>query len=115
VDLVDTARFERIIRSYGRRFLERIFTASELRAGTDTKTLAAGFAAKEALLKALGSGLSMGTSWHDLLILGPNGIMHRPRITGRTGQLLGTAIPSVSWAHAAGVCLALAIIERKPE
>ncbi|MBD3369310.1 4'-phosphopantetheinyl transferase superfamily protein [Candidatus Fermentibacteria bacterium] len=115
VDLVDIDRFSRSIESYGRRLLRRLFTDSELRTEPDPQLLAAGFAAKEALLKALGSGLSKGASWHDLRTLGPRGILRRPRIMGRTGQLLGTGIPSVSCSCEAGTCLALAIIERKPE
>jgi holo-[acyl-carrier protein] synthase len=71
VDLVALERFARIVRERGPRFLERCFTAGEL-AYADSRgvgreaTLAARFAAKEAVLKALGTGLAAGVSWSEI-------------------------------------------------
>ncbi|HIE07288.1 MAG TPA: holo-ACP synthase [Desulfarculaceae bacterium] len=72
-DIVKIERIERLTERYDKRFLERVFATTE----TDyafTKArpglhLAARFAAKEALVKALGSGLRQGLSWPDIEVI----------------------------------------------
>ena len=72
-DIVKIERIERLTTRYDKRFLERVFTTAE----TDyafTKArpglhLAARFAAKEALVKALGSGLRQGLNWPDIEVI----------------------------------------------
>lgn len=71
VDLVPVARIEQMISKHGDRFLERVFTRDE-RTEADRmvrrrgERYAARFAAKEAVLKALGTGLSGGITWQDI-------------------------------------------------
>ena len=58
VDLVEIDRLESIIHRYGQQFLDRIYTPQELvEAGASPASLAARFAAKEAVSKALGCGI----------------------------------------------------------
>lgn len=70
IDLVEVDRFRAVILRRGERFLKRVFTQGEMdhclakRVGEHVH-LAARFAAKEALFKALGSGWGEGVSWHD--------------------------------------------------
>ncbi|MEM9882189.1 MAG: holo-ACP synthase [Planctomycetota bacterium] len=70
VDLVDKARVERLLAEHGERFLARCFTDAE-RAYSDGNArrrmehLAGRFAAKEAVLKVLGTGWSGGIAWTD--------------------------------------------------
>jgi holo-[acyl-carrier protein] synthase len=70
VDLVRISRMEAAIGRHGRRFAERILAGQELADydGSRRKDafLAKHFAAKEALLKALGTGLRMGIQWGDM-------------------------------------------------
>ncbi|MEO1007640.1 MAG: holo-ACP synthase [Planctomycetota bacterium] len=70
VDLVEVARIHRSIDRFGDRFLERVFTENERRYAADRarrlEHLAARFAAKEAVLKALGTGWSGGIAWTDV-------------------------------------------------
>jgi holo-[acyl-carrier protein] synthase len=68
VDIVEIPRIERIIKRWGNIFLERVFTASELKLYDNTPSLAARFAAKEAVLKALGA-CDKGIGWQDIEIL----------------------------------------------
>ena len=72
VDLVEVARFERESR-HDPGFLDEILLASELdrcrRTRRPHSSHAAHFAAKEALLKALGTGRSGRLSWHDLEVV----------------------------------------------
>ena len=70
VDLTVIPRMRRVVERWGERFLRRVFTDEELaycrRRRDPVPHLAARFAAKEATLKALGTGLSMGIAWRDL-------------------------------------------------
>ncbi|MFI4859322.1 MAG: holo-ACP synthase [Phycisphaerales bacterium JB063] len=71
IDLIDTARIARLLSEHDDRFLGRVFTAGE-RAYCDAggknrlQRYAARFAAKEAVLKVLGTGWSGGIAWTDV-------------------------------------------------
>lgn len=71
VDLVEVSRVERMLAKTGDRFAERCFTDSE-RAYCESggklaaERFAARFAAKEAVMKALGTGWTGGVAWTDI-------------------------------------------------
>lgn len=72
-DLVAIDRIEKLINDKGNRFLEKCFTTNEITTGKSHPTkvrqisyFAKRFAAKEACLKALGTGMRDGLSWHDM-------------------------------------------------
>ncbi len=68
VDIIDIARFASAFQRYNRRLLERLFTPSELAEnGQNMASLAARFAAKEAVAKAFGTGIGP-VSWHEIEI-----------------------------------------------
>lgn len=68
VDLIEIERLEKAISKHGERFLKRVFTPIELEeAGSSSASLAARFAAKEAVSKALGCGIGP-VSWHQIEI-----------------------------------------------
>ncbi len=74
VDLVELDRIHRLVTRHGERFLARIFTSEEIARYRDrVPELAVRFAAKEAISKALGVGLShinaQGITWHEAEIL----------------------------------------------
>ena len=73
IDIVETARIARLIADHGERFLCRCFTKPEqvYAAGHARRIelLAGRFAAKEAILKVLGTGWSNGIAWTDVEIL----------------------------------------------
>lgn len=69
VDLVEIDRLESIIHRYGQQFLDRIYTPQELvEAGASLASLAARFAAKEAVSKALGCGIGK-VRWKEIEVL----------------------------------------------
>jgi holo-[acyl-carrier protein] synthase len=69
VDLVEIQRLQDAIDRHGERFLNRIFTPQELEeVGRNSASLAARFAAKEAVAKALGTGIGP-VNWHEIEIL----------------------------------------------
>jgi len=69
VDIVEIERVQRVVDRWGRRFLRRIYTEAELDLCRNrVPELAARFAGKEAVMKALGTG-TKGVSWCDIEIL----------------------------------------------
>jgi holo-[acyl-carrier protein] synthase len=107
VDLIEIARVERILTHYGDRFLERVFTPAEiLYCRARPAELAARFAAKEAVAKALGVGMRMiardGINWQDAEIIGDARgkplICLYGRAAERAGQL-GLTEWAVSLSH----------------
>ena len=74
VDIVGINRIRELREKYGDRFLKRIFTDLELKYCSDSKRrdemLAARFAAKEATMKALDTGMYKGVHFRDIEIIG---------------------------------------------
>jgi holo-[acyl-carrier protein] synthase len=78
VDTIELCRIGRIFEEYGERFLNRIYAETErayaLRYADPVPRLAARFAAKEACMKALGTGWNHGVRWRDIVVVnGPTG------------------------------------------
>ena len=74
VDLIEVERIERALNRHGSRFLDRLFTPAEIEycetgGAHKCHRLAARFAAKEAALKALGTGLRAGVNWTDIEVV----------------------------------------------
>jgi holo-[acyl-carrier protein] synthase len=107
IDVVDIARFlESLERTPGLR--EKIFTESEQI--KPAQSLAARFAAKEALYKALSP--SHGLHWHEAEVINaPNG---KPEFLfrGEIADLIDGAKVHLSLSHDAGIASALVVIER---
>ncbi len=107
VDLVEIPRVERMLARYGERFLERVFTPGEvLYARGRTPELAARFAAKEAVAKALGVGMRMlspeGIGWREVEVLGDQ--RGRPEVylhgrAAKRAQELGLTEWAISLSH----------------
>lgn len=110
IDLVDIARFERSM-TRTPRLLERLFTASERT--RRLRSLAARYAAKEALIKALGG--SDGVYWIDIEIASePSGRPHFV-LSGSTAQVVadrGITALHLSLTHDAGLAAAYVVAER---
>ncbi len=68
VDIIEIGRIERVISERQDSFLKRIYTMAELESHYNVSSLAARFAAKEAVMKALGTG-TRGVNWRDIEIL----------------------------------------------
>ena len=73
IDIVETARIRRSVEEHGQRFLDRVYTPAEQRYCAASpkryfEHLAGRFAAKEAVLKVLGTGWRGGIAWTDVEI-----------------------------------------------
>ena len=118
VDLCEVQRIKDAIARHGRRFLERVYTEREIayaeRKANLYERYAARFAAKEAGMKALGTGWRAGLGWRDLEVTNlPSG---RPTLTlhGRAAEIaqkLAVRNISLSLTHTAEQAMALVILE----
>ena len=102
VDLIEIARVERMLSRYGDRFLARVFTPAEiLYCRGRTAELAARFAAKEAVSKALGVGVRMiardGIHWQDVEVIGDPRGKPLVRLYGRAAER-ANELGLVEWA-----------------
>jgi holo-[acyl-carrier protein] synthase len=112
VDIIEIERVQRSVNRYGARFLNRVYTELELELCRNrVPELAVRFAAKEAVMKALGTG-RRGVSWRDIEILrnkrnAPLLYLHgRAR---RRAQKLGITELAVSLSHSREYAIATVI------
>jgi holo-[acyl-carrier protein] synthase len=94
IDMVEITRIERVLKRYGDRFFERVFTAAEIAyCRGRSPELAARFAAKEAVSKALGVGMRMiardGIDWKDVEVIGDLRGKPLVRLYGRAAERAG--------------------------
>ena len=93
VDIVETARIKRMLGDHPERFLERVFTPGEQSDSNASKRqhehLAARFAAKEAALKALGTGWAQGIGWTDIEVVRAENGKPSLNVTGRAAEIAG--------------------------
>ncbi len=119
VDMVEIARVERALERHGDRFLERVFTQAEvLYCRARPSELAARFAAKEAVSKALGVGMRMmsrdGINWRDVEVIGDMRGKPLIRLHGRAAEraeALGLTEWAVSLSHTREQAIAFVVAQ----
>ena len=116
IDLVDCPRIEQMIERHGERFIKRVFTAAEQAYAQKNKNevekLAGRFAAKEAILKLIGTGWSGKIAWTDIEII--NNPAGQPEVTlsgevRKIADKLGIKHISISITHTANFAIASAV------
>ena len=118
VDLAEVPRVRHLVERYGRRFVERVYTASEIayveRKANRFERFAARFAAKEAGMKAIGTGWRHGVTWQDFEVANlPSGkpTLRLHGVAARVAEKLGVRNISLSLTHTAEYGLAHLILE----
>lgn len=118
IDIAEVDRIARTIERYGRRFLERVFTADEIRycesKANKAERYAGRFAAKEAGMKAIGTGWNRGVRWQDVEVQRAPG--SRPMIAfhntaGEFFRKLGATRAHLSITHTKDSAMAQVILE----
>jgi holo-[acyl-carrier protein] synthase len=122
VDLALIPRVREIVQRWDERFLRRIFTDDEIaycrRRRDPIPHFAARFAAKEATLKALGTGLSMGVSWREMEVRRERGQAPRMVLHGRCRAIAlskGARRVLLSLTHDGDYALAQAMLVGGPD
>jgi holo-[acyl-carrier protein] synthase len=115
IDVVEIPRLQRAVENWGDRFLEKIYTQRELEYAQSKMNpahhLAARFAVKEAVAKALTMGWSGGFRWKDVEV--ENDASGKPTVVlhGRVKERLRNGKILVSISHSENVVVACAILE----
>ncbi len=116
IDLVDCPRIEEMIKRHGERFIDRIFTAAEQAYAEANKDriekLAGRFAAKETILKLMGTGWRGKIAWTDIEIVNNPAGQPEVTLTGEVKKLaekFGIKHISVSITHTANFAIASAV------
>jgi holo-[acyl-carrier protein] synthase len=118
VDLAEVDRIREAIERHGQRFIERIYTPAEIayveRKANRYERYAARFAAKEAGMKAIGTGWKRGVRWQDFEVTNlPSG---RPTLqfhgaAAKFAESLGVRNIALSLTHTAVQAMAVVILE----
>lgn len=118
IDIAEVDRIRQAVGRYGSRFTERIFTPAEIayveRKANRYERFAARFAAKEAAMKAIGTGWRHGVRWHDFEVANlrsgkPTLLLHGK--AAEIAQRLGVTAISLSITHTAAHGMAMVILE----
>ncbi len=118
IDLVDIRRIERAYERWGRRFLERVYNVSELenipKGPRRWEYLAGRFAAKEAFLKALGTGIGQGIGLGDVWTVSEDSgrpiFCYSERLRS-TLNLFGVKQAHLSITHESSLAIAMVVLE----
>ena len=118
VDLAEVPRIRASAERYGRRFIERIFTAAEIayveRKANKYERYAARFAAKEAGMKAIGTGWKRGVRWQDFEVANlPSGkpTLRLHGVAAEFAARLNVRTISLSLTHTSEMAMAHVILE----
>ncbi len=119
VDVIELDRVRRVIARHGDRFFGRVLTEREqsycLRHRDPGPSVGARFAAKEAWLKALGTGLAEGIGWHDVeVVRKAHNDPPRFEVHGRAAELAaarGVVASHLSISHERSVAVAFVVLE----
>src|ERR1700719_439262 len=118
VDVAEVSRIEAAIARRGRAFLDRIFTPSEIvyceRHRNSAERFAGRFAAKEAAMKALGTGWARGVRWVDIEVVRAPGGKPTLKLSGESrsiAECIGVKNIALTITHTGNTALAVVIFE----
>lgn len=118
VDMTEVHRIEAAIARHGRPFLERLFTPAEIayceKHRDRAERFAGRFAAKEAAMKALGTGWAQGVRWLDIEVVREPSGKPTLKLSGATRSIadrLGVKHIAVTITHDGNTALAQVIFE----
>jgi holo-[acyl-carrier protein] synthase len=118
VDLAEVDRIRHSVENYGERFVQRIYTPREIayvqRKANKYERYAARFAAKEAGMKAIGTGWRGGVRWQDFEVVNlPSGrptlLLHG--VAAEVANRMGVKNVQLSLTHTAALAMAHVILE----
>lgn len=118
IDLCEVPRIRQSIERFGAKFTDRIYTAREIayveRKANRFERYAARFAAKEAGMKAIGTGWRHGITWHDFEVTNlasgrPTLALHG--VAAKVAERLGVKSVALSLTHTAELGMAFVVLE----
>jgi len=117
IDIIEVARIRKAYRRLGKKFLDGVYTEREqefsLKRADPAERLAARWAAKEAVAKALGTGFARGVKPVDIEIIDNERSRPTVRVTGKAAKFMGDMKVHLSISHLKDVATAMAVIEEE--
>ncbi|MBD3286271.1 holo-[acyl-carrier-protein] synthase [candidate division WOR-3 bacterium] len=117
IDIIEVARIRKAYTKLGKRFLSGVFTEAEqkfsLKHRDPAERLAARWAAKEAVAKALGTGFARGVKPLDFEIIDNERSRPTVNIKGKASNYLGQMKVHLSISHIKDYATAVAVIEKE--
>ena len=118
IDIAEVPRIARSIARFGDRFIQRVFTDGEIRycnsKANRVERYAARFAAKEAAMKAIGTGWNYGVAWRDVEVSRVPGGRPTIRFHGKAAEFankIGARNVALSISHTEQIAIAQVILE----
>ena len=118
VDITEVPRIAAAIERFGERFLRRVYTEAEIAycrsKRNSVERFAARFAAKEAAMKAIGTGLRRGVTWQSVEVTREPGGRPQLRFSGKAAEFagkLGMRRAALSLSHTSQLAIAQVILE----
>jgi holo-[acyl-carrier protein] synthase len=118
IDIAEVPRIAESIQRFGDRFLRRVFTEGEIQycqaKANRVERYAARFAAKEAAMKALGTGWSHGVRWRDIEVVRQPGGRPTIRFHGKAQEFasrMNARNVALSLSHTPEQAIASVILE----
>jgi holo-[acyl-carrier protein] synthase len=118
IDIAEVDRIAASIERFGRRFLERVFTPEEIRycdsKANKAERYAGRFAAKEAAMKAIGTGWHRGVTWQDIEVVRVPGGRPTMAFHGKAAEFfrkLSAVRAHLSITHTKELAMAQVILE----
>jgi holo-[acyl-carrier protein] synthase len=118
IDIAEVPRIARSIERFGDRFIQRVFTDGEIRycnsKANRVERYAARFAAKEAAMKAIGTGWNYGVTWRDVEVSRIPGGRPTIRFHGKAAEFankIGARNVALSISHTEQIAIAQVILE----
>ena len=121
IDIAEVPRIRETIARHGERFLKRVFTEGEIQycesKANRVERYAARFAAKEAGMKAIGTGWKRGVRWQDFEVINlPSGrpTLRLHGVAAEVASRLGVTAIQLSITHTSELGMAHVILEKEP-
>ncbi|BAF70170.1 holo-ACP synthase [Nitratiruptor sp. SB155-2] len=112
IDIVQIERIEQLIEKYGQKGLERFLLPQEMEVAKKPQTVAGFWAAKEAVAKALKTGIGKELGFHDIFIYKTEKGAPEFKLLNGKEQMFRIQQTALSISHDAGVAVAVAVIIR---
>ena len=114
IDLIEIERMERLLQQFGQKGLERFLLPSEIERCHSAQSAAALWAAKEAIAKALGTGIGKEVGFKDIEIIKDERGAPKVRLDPKVQEAFGIEEVAISLTHDGGFAAAAAIVVRSP-
>ncbi len=121
-DIIECERITQMIHKHGETFLHRVYTPEEIDYCSGRKAAdqhyAGRWAAKEAVLKALGTGWAHGIQWTDVQVVNQQGGKPTIRLEGKAGEIsrdMGISVMMISISHCKSYATAYATALGTPD